>query len=90
MHLGKISIFSLNDVIVRPTKIMNRANKNWALFLENKNQKIQKNSFIKVDLLVKYSSQKKKSERCRKMTLKVQILETLRRLFIILVGLTMT
>ena len=24
--------FSLNLVIVRPTKIMNRANKNWALF----------------------------------------------------------
>ena len=32
MHLLEISIFSLNDVIVRPTKIMNRANKNWAHF----------------------------------------------------------
>ena len=26
------SIFSLNPVIVRPTKIMNRADKNWAQF----------------------------------------------------------
>ena len=29
-------IFSLNNVIVRLTKIMNRAEKNWAHFLENK------------------------------------------------------
>ena len=36
MHLWGIGIFSLNNVIVRPTKIMNRANKNWAHFLENK------------------------------------------------------
>ena len=28
MHLVEISIFSLNLVIVRPTKIMNRADKN--------------------------------------------------------------
>ena len=28
MHQWEISIFSLNNVIVRPTKIMNRANKN--------------------------------------------------------------
>ena len=34
-HLVEISIFSLNHVIVRPTKIMNRAGKNWAHFLEN-------------------------------------------------------
>ena len=32
MHLWEISIFSLNNVIVRPTKIMNRADKNWAHF----------------------------------------------------------
>ena len=30
--MGEISILSLNNVIVRPTKIMNRANKNWAHF----------------------------------------------------------
>ena len=28
MHLLEISIFSLNDVIIRPTKIINRADKN--------------------------------------------------------------
>ena len=62
MHLWEISIFSLNNVIVRPTKIMNRADKNWAHFEKTKyfkNQSFQKISFIKVDLLVKYSSQKK-------------------------------
>ena len=32
MHLWEISILSLNNVIVRPTKIMNRADKNWAHF----------------------------------------------------------
>ena len=32
MHLWEISIFSLNNVIVRPTKIMNRTDKNWAQF----------------------------------------------------------
>ena len=32
LHIGEISIFSLNNVIVRPTKIMNRADKNWAHF----------------------------------------------------------
>ena len=36
MHLVEISIFSLNNVTVRPTKIMNRADKNWAHFFENK------------------------------------------------------
>ena len=30
MHLLEISIFSLNNVILRLTKIMNRADKNWA------------------------------------------------------------
>ena len=32
IHLLKISIFSLNNVIVRPTKIMNRADKKWTHF----------------------------------------------------------
>ena len=32
MHLVETSIFSLNTVIVRPTQIMNRADKNWAHF----------------------------------------------------------
>ena len=32
MHLVEIGIFSLNLVIVRLTKIMNRADKNWAQF----------------------------------------------------------
>ena len=32
MRLSEISTFSLNNVIVRLTKIMNRADKNWAHF----------------------------------------------------------
>ena len=32
MHLVEISFFSLNYVILRPTKIMNRTNQNWAHF----------------------------------------------------------
>ena len=32
MHLVEISTLSLNNVIVRLTKIMNRADKNWAQF----------------------------------------------------------
>ena len=32
MHLWKIGILSLNNVIFRPTKIMNRTDKNWAHF----------------------------------------------------------
>ena len=32
IYLLEVSIFSLNNVIVRLTKIMNRANKNWANF----------------------------------------------------------
>ena len=42
---------------------MNRDDKNWAHFQKTKyfkNQRFQKISFIKVDLLVKYFSQKKK------------------------------
>ena len=32
IHLWEISIFSLNKFIIRPTKITNRAAKNWAHF----------------------------------------------------------
>ena len=32
MHLREISICSINNVIIRLTKIMNRADKNWAHF----------------------------------------------------------
>ena len=32
MHLWEISILSLNNVIAKPTKIMNKADKNWAQF----------------------------------------------------------
>ena len=32
LYLVEISIFSLNNVTVRPTKIKNRADKNWAHF----------------------------------------------------------
>ena len=32
IHLWEISILSLNNVIVRHTKIMNRADNNWAQF----------------------------------------------------------
>jgi hypothetical protein len=32
MHLVEISIFSQNNVTVRPTKIMNRVDKTWAHF----------------------------------------------------------
>ena len=98
IYLWEISISSLKIDFVRPTKIMNRADKNWAHFQKTeyfKNQSFRKISLIKVDLLVKYSSQKKNQKDlvdfcCQKMTLKVQILQTLRRLFIILIGLTMT
>ena len=50
MYLVEISIFSLNDVTIRPAKIINRANKNWAHLEEIKyfeNQKFQDHFFIK-------------------------------------------
>ena len=37
MYLVEISIFSLNNVTVRPIKIMNRVDKNWAQFSTLKN-----------------------------------------------------
>ena len=60
-HPLKISILSLYNVIIRSTKIMNRGEKNLAHFFKTKyfkNQNVQKNSLIKVDILVKYYSQK--------------------------------
>ena len=50
MHLWGISIFSIKHVIVRPTKIMNWADKNWAHFYKIKYLKNQ-NILIKVGLL---------------------------------------
>ena len=61
MHLWEMSIFSLNNVTVRPTK-MSRADKNWSHIQKRKyfkNETFQKKSIIKVDLLTKYSIQKK-------------------------------
>ena len=60
MYLVDISIFSLNNATVRPTKIMNRADKNWAHFeYYLKNQNFQNTFLTKVGLLVK----EKKMER---------------------------
>ena len=63
MHLVKITIFSLNNITVRPTKIMNRADKNEAHFQKIKyfkNQNFQKYFLLKLSLLDRYSSLKKK------------------------------
>ena len=60
------SYFSLNNVTVRPIKIMNRADKNWAHFQKVKyfkNPNFQKHSLIKVGLLVQYFSKKFSFER---------------------------
>ena len=62
MHLAEITNFSLNNVTVRPTKVMNRAYKNWAHFQELKYFKdlnFQKYFLLKIGLLVQYSSKKK-------------------------------
>ena len=59
MHLAEITNFSLNNVTVRPTKVMNRAYKNWAHFQESKYFKdlnFQKYFLLKIGLLVQYSS----------------------------------
>ena len=61
-HLVEISIFSINNVTVRPTKIINGVNKNWAYLQKKKyfkNQNFQKKKvfYIKVGLLIQYSSQ---------------------------------
>ena len=64
MHQLEIDIFSLYYFIVRPNKIMNRAEKIGHIFIKQstlKKQSFQKKSYIKVVLIVKYSSQEKKS-----------------------------
>ena len=78
MHLVEISIFSLNNVTVRLTKIMNRADKK--VF-----EKKSKFFFFKV-------AQWKDSINFQqwKITLKLRILKCLRRLFILLVTLMVT
>ena len=56
MHLWEISIFSLNHVIVRPTKIKNSADKNWAHFQKikyPKNKSFHKSSVVKVGVTEK-------------------------------------
>ena len=61
LQLLEMKTFKLNNVIIRLTKIMNRAEKNWAHFQQIKyfkNQSCQTFSLIKVGLLIKYSSQK--------------------------------
>ena len=55
MQLWEIGILSLNNIIGRSTKTMNRADKNWAHFYKTKyfkNQSFQKISTLKVDILV--------------------------------------
>jgi len=55
MHLVNIIIFSLYDVIVKHTKIIKRADKNWAYFYKIKHfktQSFQKMSLIKVGLVL--------------------------------------
>ena len=45
MHLWEISVLSLNNVILRPAKIINRVDKNWAHSWKTKyfkNQIVQK------------------------------------------------
>ena len=41
MHLLEISTLSLNNVIIRLTKIMNRADKNWAHFYKKSFKKLK-------------------------------------------------
>ena len=53
MHLLEICIFSLNNFIVEPTKIMNRADQNWAHF-----QKIKYIPTLKIKVFKKISLQK--------------------------------
>ena len=53
IHTVDISIFSINHVIVRPTKIMNNADKNLAHLLKTK---CLKHFLIKASLLDQYSS----------------------------------
>ena len=92
MHLWKISIFSLKNVIISPTKIMNGANNNWARVQKTKyfkNQSFQIISLLNVDLHRK---------KIRKILLILMLKDDFEsrsfaifeELFIILVGLIMT
>ena len=56
MHVWEISILSLNNVIVRPTKILNSADKNWAHFYKTKYFKNQ--STLKIKVCKKFHLQK--------------------------------
>ena len=59
----EVIIFLLNYFIIRQTKIINRAGKNWAHFYKIKdteNQNFQKFSLVKVGLLVKSNILKRK------------------------------
>ena len=99
MHLLKIAIFLLYHLIVRPIKIMNQADKNWAHFKKQSTLevKIFKKKFIfkSWSLSLIFFTEKK----FRKIPLifdaendfestNFAIFDSLRRLFIILVGLT--
>ena len=89
---------SPNNVTIRPTKIMNRADKNWVHLYKIKhfkNKKISKMFLIKVDFLVQYSSQILWGESFDQfLTLKndfeFRILRCSRRLFMILESLTVS
>ena len=63
MHLLEISILSLKKCHHQTHQNYEQSRQKLGTFLENKVLKKSKFSFIKVDVLVKYSLQKKNSER---------------------------
>ena len=65
MYQYEVSILSLNNVIVRPAKIINRADKNWPHFQKTKyfeNPTFQKNLFIGVDFLQMFFTEKNQKD----------------------------
>ena len=91
MHLVEIRIFSLNNVTIRPTKIMNRADKNWAhlqkiKYLRKKKVFRQKLVLFFIDFFLKRFGQIS----MLKKTLKIRNLRCSRRLSLILISLTVT
>jgi len=99
MYLLEISNISINNVILRLIKIMNRADKNWARFKVNKVLKKSKFSEIFIDkslsskqifFTVFFFWKELTNFRHWKMTLILRILRQLTRLFIILVILMMS
>ena len=93
MHLVEPIIFSLYHVIIRPTKIIKAADKNWAHLKQKhlKNQKFRKISVISSPIFFTEKNQKDSSNfQPRKMTLKIRILRSLRKSSKILVGLMVT